>query len=93
MTVLAFAAVTNFILVCEVFLVAVAGLTLARPKAPRSAAWFWGLALLLLGVSAPLGGIDHGFVEPYGQTSARIALKRTNWAVLGLRGGLRLRAA
>jgi hypothetical protein len=82
MTALTVTAVTNFILACEVFLFA--GLTLAREKAPRSALWFWGLAILLLGVSALLGGIDHGFLEPFGQTPNRIVLERSNWLVLGV---------
>jgi len=88
MTALAISAITNFILACEIFLVA--GLTLARPKAPRSAMWFWSLMLVLLGASALLGGIDHGFVEPFGQTPSRIVLERFNWIVLGLMtaGGL-----
>lgn len=82
MTALAVTAVTNFILACEVFLIA--GLLLGRPKAPGSAAGVWGLTLACLGLSALLGGIDHGFVEPFGQTPGRIALERANWAVLGL---------
>lgn len=82
MTALAVTAVTNFILACEVFLIA--GLLLGRPKAIGSAAGVWGLTLACLGLSALLGGIDHGFVEPFGQTPSRIALERANWAVLGL---------
>ncbi len=82
MNALAVTAVTNFILACEVFLIA--GLLLGRPKALTSAAGVWALALACLGASALLGGIDHGFVEPFGQTPNRILLERTNWGVLGL---------
>lgn len=82
MTALGVTAVTNFILACEVYLIA--GLLLGRPKTLGSAAGVWGLTLACLGTSALLGGIDHGFVEPFGQTPNRILLERANWGVLGL---------
>jgi hypothetical protein len=82
LTPLAVTAMTNFILACVVFLVA--GMLLALPKERGSAAWFWSLALLLLGASALLGGIDHGFFEVHGQLPIRRLIERSNWVLLGL---------
>jgi hypothetical protein len=82
LTALAITSITNFILACVVFLVA--GMLLALPKARGSAAWFWCVALLLLGTSALLGGIDHGFFEIHGQLPIRRLIERSNWVLLGL---------
>lgn len=82
LTALAVTAITNFILACVVFLLA--GMLLAVPKARGSAAWFWCLALLLLGASALLGGIDHGFFEVQGELPVRRVIERSNWVLLGL---------
>src|SRR5687767_14184634 len=82
LTPLAVTSITNFILACVVFLLA--GMLLALPKARGSAAWFWSLTLLILGASALLGGIDHGFFEVHGQLPIRRVLERTNWVLLGL---------
>lgn len=73
-------AVSNFILASEVFFLG--GLLVAQPKARGSAVWFWTAALLALGTSALLGGIDHGFIEPAGW-SDQIPLYRLTWLVLG----------
>jgi hypothetical protein len=81
LTPLAVTAITNFILACVVFLVA--GMLLALPKERGSAAWFWSLVLLLLGASALLGGIDHGFFEVHGQLPIRRVIERSNWVLLG----------
>ena len=82
MTPLAVTALTDFILAGEgLFL---AGLLIARPKARYSAAWFWQIALLLLALSAFLGGVDHGFVQPLGETHARRAVHHATWIVIGL---------
>lgn len=75
-------AITDFILAGEgLFL---AGLLVARPKARYSAAWWWQVALLLLAVSAFLGGVDHGFFQPAGETHARRAVHHATWIVIGL---------
>lgn len=47
-----------------------------------SAAWYWSVSMLLLGVAALLGGIDHGFIEPAGLSRAWI--QRLTWGVLGI---------
>lgn len=78
--ILAVTAVTNFILACEVFFLA--GMLAKTTKTFYSAAWFWSVAFFLLGISALLGAIDHGFLEPAG-LPVRIPLKRLNWIVLG----------
>lgn len=79
---LAITAITNFLLACELFFLV--GLFAAVEKERFSAAWYWQAALLLLALSALVGGIDHGFVEPLGDTPARRLLMRTNWLLLGL---------
>lgn len=80
MTALAVTAITNFILACEVFFLG--GLLAGRPMARGSAAWLWTAALLALGTSALLGGIDHGFVEPAGLQD-QVPLYRVTWLVMG----------
>jgi hypothetical protein len=79
MSALSVTAITNFILASEVLFLA--GMFVQRPKARFSAAWFWGGALTLLGLSALIGGIDHGFIEPQG--IPRYFIQRSNWIVLG----------
>jgi hypothetical protein len=51
------------------------------PKQRFSAAWFWAVAMALLGLAGLAGGIDHGFVEPAGLS--RTAIRRFNWILLG----------
>jgi hypothetical protein len=80
MDTLAVTSITNFILASELFFLA--GLTIATPKAPFSAAWFWGGAMFALASSAMIGGIDHGFVEAAGLP--RTLIQRSNWIVFGL---------
>ena len=82
MTALAVTAITNFILAGEVFFLA--GLLFGRRPASRSAAWFWALAMLFVGLSALLGGIDHGFFETYGDTPIRNTIEHANWILIGL---------
>ena len=82
MTPLAVTALTDFVLAGEGLLVA--GLLIARPKARYSAAWFWQMALLLLAVSAFLGGVDHGFFQPAGETHERRVVHHATWIVIGL---------
>ena len=79
MTASAVTAITDLVLACEAFFLA--GLTAGRNKARFSATWFWAATLLLLGLGALIGGVDHGFFEPAGLP--RYAVQRTNWIVLG----------
>lgn len=76
---LAVTAVTNFAVAGVGFYCA--GMLAGRPKARRSAAWFWTGAVICLSTSAFLGGVDHGFVEPAGVD--RYPLQRANWLVMG----------
>jgi ABC-type uncharacterized transport system permease subunit len=71
-------AITDFLLAAEVMFLA--GLTAGRVKARFSAAWYWAGALLLLGLGALIGGIDHGFLQS-GATSP-YWIERGNWIVL-----------
>ena len=64
MDTLAVTSITNVVLAAETLLLA--GVLIGLPKARFSAAWFWAGAMLALGTSALLGGIDHGYVEPAG---------------------------
>jgi len=82
LTPLAVTSITNFILACEAFFLT--GLFFARAKAPRSAAWFWQMALLTLSTTALLGGIDHGFFEVFGQIPVRKVIEHSNWMLIGL---------
>ena len=82
LTPLAVTSITNFILAAEAFFIC--GLFMGRPKAARSAAWFWQLALLGLAATALLGGIDHGFFEVFGQIAVRKVIEHTNWFIIGL---------
>lgn len=82
LTPLAVTSITNFILACEAFFVS--GLLCARPKALRSAAWFWQIAMLTLSTTALLGGIDHGFFEVFGQIPVRKVIEHSNWFIIGL---------
>jgi hypothetical protein len=77
---LAITSITNFILASELFFLA--GLMVKTPKAHFSAAWFWGGAMFALALSALIGGIDHGFVEPAGLS--RYFVQRPNWIVVGV---------
>jgi hypothetical protein len=82
LTALAVTAITDFVLAGETFFLS--GLLFARPKAPRSAAWFWQIALLLLAASALIGGIDHGFLEVLGQVPAHTTFQRMYSFFIGL---------
>jgi hypothetical protein len=79
---LAVAALTDFILAAEAFFVA--GLLIERPKTRFSAAWFWGLAMLMLAVGAFLGGVDHGFVQPIVDAHGRMPIQHSTWLALGV---------
>jgi hypothetical protein len=79
MTVLAITSITNFLLAAEVFFLA--GRMSKTPEVRFSAAWYFSGVLLLLGVAALLGGIDHGFFEP--ANMPRYLIQRSDWIVLG----------
>jgi hypothetical protein len=79
MTILAITSITNFLLAAEVFFLA--GRMSGTPKVRFSAAWHFSGVLLLLGIAALLGGIDHGFFEPAG--IPRYLIQRSNWIVMG----------
>lgn len=51
------------------------------PKERFSAAWYFTGVLLLLGVAALIGAVDHGFFEPAGLP--RYFIQRADWIVLG----------
>jgi ABC-type uncharacterized transport system permease subunit len=79
MTADAITSITNFLLAAEVLFLA--GRMSGRPKVRFSAAWYFSGVLLLLGVAALLGGIDHGFFEP--ANMPRYLIQRSDWIVLG----------
>src|SRR5664279_4075804 len=79
MTAQAITSITDFLLAAEVFFLA--GRMSGRPKDRFSAAWYFSGVLLLLGVAALLGGIDHGFFEP--ANMPRYLIQRSDWIVLG----------
>ena len=78
MTALAITSITNFLLAGEVLFLA--GMSVRAPKARFSAAWFFAGVLLLLGLSALAGGIDHGFIEP--ARLPRYFIQRLTWILL-----------
>ncbi len=82
MTPLAVTAITNFILAAEVLFFA--GMLLGKSFSPASPAFSWGLAMVFLGISALLGGIDHGFFEIQGDSLVRVILQRSTWLFIGL---------
>lgn len=79
MTAEAITAITDFLLAKVAFFLA--GRMTARPKDRFSAAWYFSGVLLLLGMAALLGGIDHGFVRPANLN--RYLIQRSDWMVLG----------
>lgn len=79
MTALAITSITNFLLAAEVLFLA--GRMSGTPKIRFSAAWYFSGVLMLLGVAALLGGIDHGFFEP--ANMPRYLIQRSDWILLG----------
>ena len=79
MTAQAITAITDLLLAAEAFFLA--GRMSRAPKDRFSAAWYFSGVLLLLGVAAFLGGIDHGFFEP--ANMPRYLIQRSDWIVLG----------
>ena len=85
-------ALTDFLLAGESLLFA--GLLFGRAEAPFSARWFWAAALAGLGLSALLGGIDHGFLEGGAWTGrahpAHAVVRRLTGLTVGLLSGCTL---
>jgi hypothetical protein len=78
-TVLAVTSITNILLASVVFFLA--GRMSRAPKERFSAGWYFTGVLLLLGVAALIGAVDHGFFEPAGLP--RYAIRCADWIVLG----------
>lgn len=82
LTTLGATSLTDFALSAETFFLS--GLLFGRPKVRYSAAWLWQWSLLLLAISAFIGGLDHGFIQVAGDTPTRKAVQHTTWVVIGL---------
>jgi hypothetical protein len=78
-TVLAVTSITNILLASLVFFLS--GRMSRIPKVRFSAAWYFTGVLLLLGVAALIGALDHGFFEP--ANMPRYFIQRADWIVLG----------
>jgi len=78
-SILAVTSITNILLASLVFFLA--GRMSRIPKTRYSAAWYFTGVLLLLGVAALIGAVDHGFVEP--ASLPRYWIQRADWIVLG----------
>ena len=79
MTAQAITSITDLLLAAEAFFLA--GRMSGTPKVRYAAAWYFSGVLLLLGVAALLGGIDHGIFEP--ANIPRYLIQRSDWIVLG----------
>jgi hypothetical protein len=79
MTAQAITSITDLLLAAEAFFLA--GRMSGTSKVRYAAAWYFSGVLLLLGVAALLGGIDHGFFEP--ANMPRYLIQRSDWIVLG----------
>ncbi len=79
---LAVTAITNFALAGEVFFFA--GMLVGRISHFVSAGGYWTAVLFFLGAGAFAGGVDHGFLEPHGDTPLRVFMKRLTWVTIGL---------
>ncbi|HMB19497.1 MAG TPA: hypothetical protein VKQ10_00380 [Spirochaetota bacterium] len=82
MTPLAVTAITDFILAAEVMFLT--GMLLGKSFPVTSSAFSWGLAMLFMGISALLGGIDHGFLENRVGNTIRTIAQRLTWFFIGL---------
>ena len=85
---LAFSALTDVILACELFFLA--GLSFRPGLQPFSPAWIWALTLALIGLASMLGAIDHGFFEAIGHEGlSERQLRQFQKYALGCAGGLK----
>jgi hypothetical protein len=77
---LAVTAITDFMLAGEAFFFA--GMLAGRVYGLLSAEGYWAGVLFFLAASALAGGVDHGFLEPYGETALRVFMKRLTWIMI-----------
>ncbi|MBN2086455.1 MAG: hypothetical protein JW748_14645 [Anaerolineales bacterium] len=75
-------AMTCFIAAGEAFLAA--GFLLGRAPLSASASVFWGFTMLFLAAGLLLGGLDHGFFEPKGDTRGRMIMQKATWICTGI---------
>jgi len=74
--------ITNFSVAGEALLAA--GFVLGRTQVAISARSLWAVALLLFAIGFMIGGIDHGFFEPKGNTRSRLIVQKVSWFCGGL---------
>jgi hypothetical protein len=82
LTPLSVTAITNFLWAAEAFLAA--GFLLARSGSISSAAGSWAIAMLFMGIGALVGGIDHGFLEPRGNTPVHRVFEKAKNIAAGI---------
>jgi hypothetical protein len=82
LTPLSVTAITNFLWAAEAFLAA--GFLLGRVRSLSTAAGFWALAMLFMGIGALVGGIDHGFLEPRGNTPVHRVFEKAKNIAAGI---------
>jgi hypothetical protein len=70
-------AITNFVAAGEAFWGA--GFLLARTPNLGSAQGLWAAAMLTFAIGFLVGGIDHGFFEPKGNTTGRLIVQKVCW--------------
>ncbi len=75
-------AMTCFLAAGEAFLAA--GFLLGRAPISASASGFWGFTILFLAAGLLLGGLDHGFFEPKGNTRGRMIMHKATWICTGV---------
>ncbi len=74
--------ITNFAVAGEALLAA--GFVLGKTQITISARSLWAVALLLFAIGFMIGGIDHGFFEPKGNTRSRLIVQKVSWFCGGL---------
>jgi ABC-type uncharacterized transport system permease subunit len=77
---LAMSSLTDVMLSCELFFLS--GLSFRGEVVPKSPAWYWAFALLLIGFASMLGAIDHGFFEPVGHPWHRAMIVFTRVTII-----------
>jgi hypothetical protein len=70
-------AITNFVVAGEAFFGA--GFLMSRISNLVSAQGFWAVAMLCFAIGFLIGGIDHGFFEPKGNTRVRLVVQKMSW--------------
>ncbi len=74
---LAITAITNILLASEVLFLA--GKLVCKNPIKEKASFYWSLAFFTVGISALIGGIDHGFFEPFGNSFPRLLIQKATW--------------